>query len=341
MARERISIALAAPDAALVAEVLERARRRGFRSFVVDVSARLDPRPGEEVLVRDGSKLVRPVGEPIPVVRVSDEPDLARLVGQVPTGGAVAVEWAGDRVIPLENVVAARGRRFEVWTYARSASEVPAALGALEHGANRVIVPARSPSDVDAIESVVEGPLLSALEWRDVPVVAVEPAGLGDRVIIDTTSLLRPSEGFLVGSAAAFLFHVASEATGSRFSRARPFRVNAGSAHSYVLMADGSTRYLAELVPGDTVLAVEPNGASRSVRVGRLKLERRPLVLVVAEEQGTRRTVFLQEAETVRLSGETARIATTELRVGAHVRGVRLPGARHLGQAVEETIEER
>lgn len=341
MTRERIAIAPTTTDRSLFDAIVDRARKRGFRRFVVDATASLDLHAGEELLRRDGAELQREGGPSVRIVAVRDPAELAGAIGQIPAGGAVAIEWKGDRVIPLENAVAASGRRFEIWTYARSIGEIPGSLGALEHGADRVIVEVRTPPEVDAIESILEGPLPSALSWTLVPVVSVEPAGLGDRIIVDTTSLLRPSEGFLVGSAAAFLFHVASEAVGSRFSRARPFRVNAGSAHSYVLMADGSTRYLAELSPGDTVLAVDPDGRSRSVRVGRLKVERRPMVLVVAEDQGTRRTVFLQEAETVRLSGESSRIATTDLHEGTSVRGVRLPPARHLGHAIEETIEER
>ncbi len=341
MTRDRITIAPTGVDRSQLDAIVGRARQRGFRRFVLDSSAPFESRPDEEVVRRDGSELHREGKPTIRLVTVHDPAELAEAVGRVPEGGAVAIEWTGDRVIPLENAVAASGRRFEIWTYARSTGEIPGALGALEHGADRIIVEVRSPTDVDAVESILEGPLPTSLSWALAPVVSIQPAGIGDRVIIDTTSLLRPAEGFLVGSAAAFLFHVASEAVGSRFSRARPFRVNAGSAHSYVLMADGSTRYLAELAPGDTVLAVEPEGPSRSVRVGRIKVERRPMVVVVAEDQGVRRTVFLQEAETVRLSSESTRIATTDLHEGTSVRGVRLPAARHLGRTIEETIEER
>jgi 3-dehydroquinate synthase II len=339
--RERVAIAPTSQDPERVSAVVERARRRGFHRFVLDASTRFAPNPGEEVVRRRGDELLPEGRPPVPVVTVSEERELERAVSQVPEGGAVAIEWAGDRMIPLENVVAARGRKFEVWSYARTPSEVPGALGALEHGADHVIVAVSGPSDIDALESVVEGPLPAGLDWVLRPVISVKPAGVGDRVIVDTTSLLRPAEGLLVGSAAAFLFHIASEAVGSRFSRPRPFRVNAGAAHLYVLMSDGTTRYLAELSPGDSVLAVEPNGSSRSVRVGRVKVERRPLVAVTADDDGVPRTVFLQEAETVRVSAGPSRVATTELQVGTSVFGVRLPAARHLGTAVQETIEER
>jgi 3-dehydroquinate synthase II len=343
VSRERVAVAPVAADPESVAAIVDRARRRGFRRFVLDHALVFAPEAGEEVLRRDGREIRRTETDPnpVPIVPVGDERELARVVREVAPGAVVAIEWSSDRVIPLENAVAARGRRFELWAYARTPAEVPGALGALEHGADQVIVEVHHPSDIDALEAVVEGPLPAGLDWALVPVGSVRSAGVGDRVIVDTTSLLTPAEGLLVGSAAAFLFHVASEAVGSKFSRPRPFRVNAGAAHSYVLMADGSTRYLSELGPGDAVLVTEPRGRARSVRVGRIKIERRPLNVIEGEDEGHRRTVFLQEAETVRLSTEAGRIATTDLRPGARAFGVRLPAARHLGHAVEETIEER
>jgi 3-dehydroquinate synthase II len=323
--------------------VVDRARRRGFSRFVVREGEPFDPQPGEEVAVRGHDHLKLPFGSPstIPLVTVGDPHRLDEVLRETPDGGILAVEWTGDRVIPLENAISLVGRRFELWVDARRPKEVPGALGALEHGAHRVIVVVHSPEEVDELESLLEGPLPTALDWALVPVTSVRPVGLGDRVIVDTTSLLDPAEGLLVGSAAGFLFHVASEAVGSRFSRPRPFRVNAGAAHSYVLMTDGSTRYLSELEPGDAVLAGRPGGPVRSLRVGRLKVERRPLVIVTARVGEVDRTVFLQEAETVRLSAETDRIPTTELAPGARVHGVRMTPARHLGREVEETILER
>ena len=331
-----------AEDPALRLAIVERARQRGFTQFALAPDDAIDARPGETVLRVRPEGIDRGGGQPLlPVVRIADAAELDRAVASVPAGGLVVLEWTSDRVIPLENAIAARGRSFQIWTLARTHAEVPGSLGALEHGADRVLVGVRSPEEVDRLEALVEGALPTGLEWLEAPILRVEAAGIGDRVLVDTTSLLRPAEGLLIGSAAAFLFHVASEAIGSMFSRPRPFRVNAGAAHSYVLMADGSTRYLAELGPGDAVLAVEPRGSARSVRVGRVKVERRPMVVVVADDGGTERTVFLQEAETVRLSTAAGRVATTSLHAGLAVAGVRLPAARHLGRAISETIEER
>ncbi len=342
MSRERVAIRPRSGDPSRRAAILERARRRGFRRFVLPAHPPPVPGPGETVLREEDGRIDTGDDSPeLPIARIDSEEELAREVERTPPGGTLVVEWTADRVIPLENAIAARGHRFSLWVIARSPSEVPGALGALEHGADLVIVDLRSPEEVDALESLVEGPLPAHLAWVDLPIVRLGPAGLGDRVIVDTTSLLRPEEGLLVGSAAGFLFLVTSEATGSKFSRPRPFRVNAGAAHSYVLLADGTTRYLAELVAGDAVLATQPGGGARSVRVGRIKIERRPMIVVTADDAGVARTVFLQEAESVRLSTENGPRATTDLSAGPKVHGVRLPPARHLGQTVEETIEER
>jgi 3-dehydroquinate synthase II len=341
--RERVAIAPEASDDASVGAIVDRARRRGFRRFVVPAGRPMAPRDGEEIAVRSGDGIVLGDGRTTThrIARISDPGTLEREIAAVPDGGTLVVEWVGDRVIPLEDAVAHRGHRFHLWTYARSPEEVPAALGALEHGADRVVVVVRSPDEVDRLEAVLDRAVPGPLDWRRVPLRSIRPAGLGDRVLVDTTSLLRPEEGLLVGSAAALLVHVASEAVGSDFSRARPFRVNAGAAHSYVLMADGTTRYLSELEAGDAVLVVAPQGPARSVRVGRIKIERRPLVVLTADDEGTSRTVFLQEAETVRVSTDAGRVAVTALTAGRALDAVRLPTARHLGTAVEETIEER
>jgi 3-dehydroquinate synthase II len=343
VSHDRVAIAPSAVTAEAFDSIVERARRRGFAQFVVGPHDTLAARPEEEVFVREHDAL-RSLGEPsrtIPIERVEAPSALDSILRSPTSHGTVAIEWTADRIIPLENAIASVGRELDLWVFAREPREVSGALGALEHGARRVIVTVRSPEEVDEVEAVLEGELPVVLDWALVPVASVRPAGLGDRVLVDTTSLLDPDEGLLVGSAAGFLFHVASEAVGSEFSRPRPFRVNAGAAHSYVLLSDGSTRYLSELVPGDAVLACRPNGAVRSVRVGRVKIERRPLVVVTASVDGTDRTVFLQEAETVRLTTEHGRASTTALRSGTRVHGARMSPARHLGRVVEETIVER
>jgi 3-dehydroquinate synthase II len=342
VSRERAVLDLRPARTETVAGLLRAARDRGYSRFLLaDPSVAPE---GTEVFTEQTDQLCRCQGngpDRIPIVTVHEPRDLEEAVRRGRESGAVAVRWGPDRVIPLENLIALAREQFSTWVLLDDRAEAPTMLGALERGADRVVIPFERIDDLDAIDAAVAGPVVPPLRWELHPVTRVARAGPGDRVLVDTTSLLRPEEGMLVGSAAAFLMHVASEAVGSRFTRPRPFRVNAGGPHSYLLLADGSTRYLSEVEPGDAVAVAVPNHAPRAVRVGRVKVERRPMVLVELERERRRFTVFLQEAETVRVSGERERLAVTSLHPGDRIFGVSLPPARHLGGLVRETIEER
>ncbi|KAL7571982.1 hypothetical protein ACA910_001640 [Epithemia clementina (nom. ined.)] len=108
---------------------------------------------------------------------------------------------------------------------------------------------------------------------------------MADCVCIDFVQLLQPTEGCWIGSSAKTMALVLSEALPSAFVPSHPFHVNAGPVHSYVVMADGkTTKYLCELQAGNQVLVYNClTQTSRSVAVGRLKLELRPCVLVGLE----------------------------------------------------------
>eukprot|EP00977_Amphora_coffeiformis_P017532 scaffold5772_cov188-Amphora_coffeaeformis.AAC.13 len=140
---------------------------------------------------------------------------------------------------------------------------------------------------------------------------------LADRVCVDFVRVLRPQEGCWIGSSAKVMALVLSEAATSQFVPTRPFRVNAGPVHSYILMADNSTKYLSELQAADQVHVYDSaTGESRSVAVGRLKQEIRPCVLMNLQLPGSVHEdedcdslsitgqIFLQQAETVRLGSE-------------------------------------
>ena len=156
---------------------------------------------------------------------------------------------------------------------------------------------------------------------------------LADRVCIDLVQSLKPTEGCWLGSSAKIMALVLSEAAQSSFVPSRPFRVNAGPVHSYVLMGDGvSTKYLSELRAGDEVLVFDVEAETeRAVAVGRLKEEVRPCIQIElsvdigvdtectgaeCDSSIAKGQIFVQQAETVRLGkrrGETAFVRATDL----------------------------
>ncbi len=122
----------------------------------------------------------------------------------------------------------------------------------------------------------------------------------------------------------------------------RPFRVNAGAVHSYVLRPNDKTSYLEELKAGDEVLVVDSEGNTMLSSVGRVKIEIRPLLLISAETSGKKGDVILQNAETIRLVGKDgAPISVVSLKQGDEVL-VRVDDAgRHFGMRIKEEIKEK
>lgn len=182
----------------------------------------------------------------------------------------------------------------------------------------------------------------SLLRLVPATVTAVTDVGVADRACLDSTSLLARDEGMLVGSMAHSLALVLAEASPSAFLAARPFRVNAGAVHSYVLAPDGTTNYLSEVASGMRVAAVTSRGDARDVTVGRVKVERRPHVMVAWDTPGGPANAVLQNAETIRLARpDGSPLPVTAVRPGDAILVHASAPARHGGIAIAAAVEER
>ncbi len=246
-------------------------------------------------------------------------------------------------IIPLENLIAwTQGTGTRLFARVEDAEEAELAITTLEAGVRGLVLATDDPATVKAVAhrlSQRDGGQVDLVEGE---VLAVEDAGMGDRVCVDTTSLLAPDEGLLVGSASAFLVLVASEATEAGYVASRPFRVNAGAVHAYVQATEDQTKYLSEVQAGTRLLVVDRDGATRTVTTGRAKVERRPMFLVRVRAEDRDGSLVVQNAETIRLVTPEGPKSVSEIVPGdtvlvhlAHETG------RHFGQAIEETIEER
>lgn len=155
-----------------------------------------------------------------------------------------------------------------------------------------------SPKCHAQTSSALPAPL--GLRLINATVKSVVSVGEGDRVAVDLCNLLNPGEALLVGSFSKGMFLVHSEVQANNSSR-RSFRVIAGPVHAYTGISGGHITYLSELESGGQVLAVDAHGHSRTVLVGRVSIESKPLVLVVAEAEGECFSVMLEDADSVRL----------------------------------------
>ena len=306
------------------------------------------------IIIRDDELLEegRSVGQ---LMRIDSRDDVDRAIGLMAKGRTVLLETPDWTVIPLEDLVAARhgeGLTGRALALVSTAEEGKLALGALEHGVDGVVLRPTDPVDVK--------PALAALRketsdrtYVDLSVgtvVRVEELGLGDRACVDTVDILREGEGLLVGSSSGCFLLVHGETIENPYAAVRPFRVNAGAVHSYLIAPGGRTLYLSEAAAGIRVLLVDRDGDGRPSHVGRLKIERRPLVLVEVEAGGRNFTAILQTAETVRLVTPAGPASVSGLEEGQKVI-VYLPSAasgdesggttgRHFGRAVPERIIE-
>jgi 3-dehydroquinate synthase II len=249
-----------------------------------------------------------------------------------------AIDW---KIIPLENIIARLHKSgTKIYTTANSVDEVRTMFSVLELGTDGVIFTTNDENQVSKLGSFLENvnfPLQAAR------IVEIKDVGPGERVCIDTASMLKTGEGLLVGSKANFLFLIHNESVGSSFTSPRPFRVNAGAVYCYTLLPDGKTKYLSEVESGAEVLVVNKEGMSRQVVVGRSKIETRPLRLIKAEINGELGSIILQNAETIRVvTKEGSLVSVTDLKVGneilAHI--LRQTG-RHFGMEVDEYILEK
>ncbi|MCH1541195.1 MAG: 3-dehydroquinate synthase II [Candidatus Poseidonia sp.] len=292
------------------------------------------------------------------IVKDASSQDLGRsLIGSVEW---LLVECETWSMIPFENLVAARkGSPTKIAARIRSTHEAQGAGFALESGVDALVVDSstelleaaliiKAQRLEHAAEKVETQHESDSFELTPMRVTSVTDGGVGDRYCLDFTSLLNIGEGALVGSNSKALILVHGETIASNFVPTRPFRVNAGPPHSYIMMADGTTKYMSELQSGDELLIVDQEGVSRPVSLGRIKIETRPMLKVNFDTSTNMHAkakeahVFMQQAETVRLVSQLGKpCSVTEIKPGEFILGLHGDTGRHIGATITSQVEER
>ncbi len=263
-----------------------------------------------------------------------DEEEVLRLA----RSGPVVVRATDWTIIPLENLIA---RSANIFVEVSEVEEARTFLGVLEKGVDGLLANTPDPGKIKAIARLVKEtsppvPLTTARITR------LKSLGMGDRVCVDTCTNMSPGEGMLVGNSSGGLFLVHAETLENPYVAPRPFRVNAGPVHAYIRVPGNKTRYLGELAAGDQVLIVNHEGRTSPAVVGRVKVERRPLMLITAEAGGREITTILQNAETIRLTRpEGDAVSIVALQPGDEVLAALEETGRHFGHKIEETIREK
>ena len=248
----------------------------------------------------------------------------------------VIIEVKDWKIIPLENIIAKLHKiHTRIFAIANTPEEVRKMFSILEVGVDGVIF---STSSINEVREVMVYLGTKSFDMKPARITEIKEVGDGERVCVDTASMLHKGEGMLIGSRSNFLFLVHNESVGSSFTSPRPFRVNAGAVHCYTLSPDGTTNYLSEIETGSEVLVLNSKGKARRVTVGRSKIERRPMLMIKAEADGEIGGIIAQDAETIRFVKSNGQlVSVTHLKKGDTVMVHAKPATgRHFGMEVSD-----
>jgi 3-dehydroquinate synthase II len=267
------------------------------------------------------------------------------MIGIVPW---ILIKCKNWKMIPLENLISkSLGSGTKIVVSITDEIDVLGVSFALQHGVDALLLPPikeiwsralkvnESKKNIKFLKKEVTSKLSCA------KVTSIDSGGFGERVCIDLIERLADGEGMLIGSVSEILCLVHGETIPSEYVPSRPFRVNAGPVHSYVLMADGKTKYLNELEAGNRVAIVNSKGDERSASIGRIKIERRPFLKIAYKYDEILGNLITQQAETVRIVSNLNHIkSVTELVIGDELL-VRIDSRmRHIGNPLIGDIRE-
>jgi 3-dehydroquinate synthase II len=317
-------LAIAALESGAEALVLPDGQSETVRQFgkIKTVERNGDIKPGVEV-------------EFIDIAGKEDEDKAAA----VPLKKTVVLRMLGWTIIPIENLLARRGKNIMVQV--ENSEQAKLMVEILEKGVDGVLLNTTNINEIKKCAEIVHG-VSEKVALVTATVTGIKQLGMGDRACLDTCTQMTLGEGMLVGNTASGFFLVHSESIDNPYVASRPFRVNAGAVHAYTLAPGGKTKYLADLKAGDEVLLVDFQGKSQTAYLGRNKMEKRPVMLVEADAEGQPISLVLQNAETIRLvSPDGKAVSVTTLKPGDKVLGHIEKAGRHFGMQVDETLIER
>ncbi len=280
----------------------------------------------------------------------NDETEIKELskIGSVDFIVVSAKDW---KIIPFENLIAfMHTKDTELIAEVEDVKEAELMLKTLEMGVDGVIMKPRTANDIVDLKKLLYSSF--SIDLIKAKVLSIQAIPESERVCVDTTSLLRPGEGMLVGSTAMGFALVHAEVFETQFVASRPFRVNAGDVSAYILVPNDDpeniyrTNYLSELKGGDKVIVVNEKGNGRIVSVGRVKIETRPMLRFELEvlKDGKKVPInsICQNAETIRLVDADGKAkSVVDIKVGDEILVHIGPGATHFGTAIKETIIEK
>ncbi len=296
------------------------------------------PSPAANYIVIEKDSSAKPKGKKIGrKFEVLSNTDIENILTVAKKGlDFVIVEVKDWKIIPLENIIAKLHKiNTKIFAIANTPEEVRKMFSILEVGVDGVIF---NTGSINEVREAMVYLGTRSFDLKSAKIIEIKEVGDGERVCVDTASMLHKGEGMLIGSRSNFLFLVHNESVGSSFTSPRPFRVNAGAVHCYTLSPDGTTNYLSEVETGSEVLIINSKGKARRATVGRSKIERRPMLMIKATAGGEIGGIIAQDAETIRFVKPNGQlVSVTHLKKGDTVMvHAKSATGRHFGMEVSD-----
>lgn len=254
----------------------------------------------------------------------------------------VVIQFKDPTNIPLELILATTQKsQCRIIKKVKDSRDGEVSLMTMEAGADGILLSSNDIREIIEMGNVIQRSNKTKFALKEAVVTAIKPTGTGSRVCIDTTSELTRDEGALLGSTSSGGLLTCSETHFLPYMKLRTFRVNAGGIHLYVWGPNDQAVYLSDLQAGDKIYVINSAGEARTVTVGRLKIETRPLLQIECEIEGTKINTFIQDDWHVRMFGSKGEIRpSSEIKVGDKLLGYLDKPGRHVGLKIDETIKE-
>ena len=99
----------------------------------------------------------------------------------------------------------------EIFALAKSVKEVETLFTVLELGVDGIIIETEDEEEIQKIKNILQDIFFNITSAK---ILEIKDIGTGERVCIDTVSMLVEGEGMLVGNKSNFLFLVHNESVG-------------------------------------------------------------------------------------------------------------------------------
>lgn len=276
-------------------------------------------------------------------IRVVDETTMLEAVEHGMENPILIVDFKDETNIPLELVIA-KLQNYDVDIIKRVVSTEDGRVSSdvMEIGADGILLTTTNVEEILELNKLIQQSRISQLEVVKATVTKVKHLDAGERACIDTTSILTQEEAMIIGSTSSGGLMVCSETHYLPYMNTRPFRVNAGAVHSYVWCPNDTTEYITDLRVGDQVTVVDLKGDCRTVNIGRMKIEVRPLLLIECEFEGRTINTIVQDDWHIRIfDGDGNPKSATTFQPEDKIMAYVCEPGRHMGVKILETITEQ